>query len=164
MLVNNNVIGGKITNEPGQIISFNGDNDEFMNSVKYIDPPDFADNFSKSISMMIDDTLEICGASRAALGNYDFNNASAIENLQKATLVPLKRLKNKYERFVCDLALDFFEFFARCYGVRKIRIVDGECVYYLPFDSDLIEDLIVEAEIDYAAQSNLLKGELADER
>ncbi len=146
MMVNRSVIRTPVTNEPGQIISFYGELEEFANAVKYVQPPEFAENFRESIESMIDDTLDLCGAPRAALGSYEANNASAIESLQKAAKTPLGIMADKYWRFVCETALIFAEFFVCCYGKRKLKVKDGEDIIYLPFDSEKCKGLVLIAE------------------
>lgn len=148
MLVNGDLIKSKISNKPGQIVKFSGDSDEFDNAIRYVCPPQFSENYSKCLSSLIDDTLDLAGASRAALGVYEMNNATAIENLQKANSLSLDILKDRYKEFVCDIARVFAEFFICCYGARKIavRLQDGD--YVLPFDGDKLFDLQIAASID----------------
>lgn len=143
MLVNSDLIKDGVSNEPGQIMSFSGDSDDFERAIKYVEPPRFAENFVDSIKMMIDDTLEISGATKSALGLYEMNNASAIEYLQKASNAPIELMISKYEQFLADAARIFVEFFVCCYGVRKIKIADSFGIHYLPFDSKRYKDLVI---------------------
>ena len=148
MLVNGDVIKSKISNKPGQIVKFSGDCSDFESAIKYVQPPHFSDNYNKSLTQLIDDTLDLAGASRAALGVYEMNNASAIENLQRANSLSLNMLKGRYKEFVCDIASVFAEFFACCYGKRKIVADGGDGDYVLPFDGDRLYNLQLSVSVD----------------
>ena len=76
------------------------------------------------------------------------NNASAIENLQRANSLSLNMLKGRYKEFVCDIASVFAEFFACCYGKRKIVADGGDGDYVLPFDGDRLYNLQLSVSVD----------------
>ena len=148
MLVNGDVIKSKISNRPGQIVKFSGDCDDFDKAIKYVEPPQFSENYNKALSQLIDDTLDLAGASRAALGVYEMNNATAIKNLQMANSLSLKPLINRYKYFVCDIAAVFAEFFACCYGERKVVVDGGDGDYVFPFDGSLLYNMQLSVSID----------------
>lgn len=145
MMVNSDVIHSPVTNSPGQIISFSGESDEFANAVKYIQPPDFSENFSTSLERLINDTLDLSGATRSALGMYEMNNASAIENLQNASRAPLELIAQGFKKWLCEIALIFADFVVCCYGVRKLCIEKGNDRIYLPFDAKRYSSLVITA-------------------
>ena len=148
MLVNGDVIKSKLSNKPGQIVKFRGDCSDFDSAIKYVQPREFSENYNLCLTRLIDDTLDLAGASRAALGVYEMNNASAIENLQKANSLSLDMLKGRYKEFVCDIARVFAEFFACCYGRRKIIADGGDGDYVLPFDGNVLYNLQLSVSVD----------------
>lgn len=165
MLVNGNTVKSKITNSPGQIITFTGDTEDFENAVKYVAPPAFSENMANAVKSLIDNTLELAGASRTALGVDIMNNATAIDLLGRANAAPLKPMINRYASFICDAAAVFAEFFIGFYGNRDVMVKLGGRRIYLPFNSADYQGLAINVttDNDIIAQPNEEK-ENEDER
>ncbi len=143
MLVNGDTVNGEITNDPGQIIKVYGSSDEVSSAVKFVTPPDYSKGYNDAVSILISNTLTQCGANDAALGDVNPDNTSAIIELREAAALPLALLKNRYFRFVEDIALIWAEFFVKMYGKRSLKISDENGVWYIPFDSQRYENLVL---------------------
>ena len=105
MLVNSDVIDEPITNNPGQIISFTGEGEDFEHSIKYIEPPTISKEFDTISSKLIENTLSSAGATSAALGELEAKNTSAIIAVEEAARIPLNMHKKRYLVFIETLII-----------------------------------------------------------
>lgn len=151
MIVNNNVVPGPVTNDPGQIIRVNGAAEDVANAVRYVTPPSFSPNYDNTVNSLIRNTMTQAGANDAALGDMRPDNTSAIIALREAASLPLQTYQNAFYSFVEDMARVWAEFWITQYGRRSLKINDEDCTWYFPFDGDRYRDLIVSACIDVGA-------------
>ena len=143
MVVNGDLVDGDISNDPGQIIKVFGSNEDVAGAIKYVSQHDLGNNYLSVIEPLIDNTLSQSGASAAALGDVEPNNASAINSLRNAANMPLKMLQNRYFEFLEETARIWSEFWIMQYGNRKIKIQDENGVWYMPFNANRYKDLII---------------------
>lgn len=151
MIVNNNVVPGPVTNDPGQIIRVNGSAEDVEGAVRYVTPPSFAPGYDNSVNSLIRNTMTQAGANDAALGDLRPDNTSAIIALREAAALPLQGYQNAFHSFVEDVARIWAEFWITQYGKRSIKINDEKGTWYFPFSGDRYKDLIVSARIDVGA-------------
>lgn len=159
MLVNGDAVNGEITNDPGQIIKVYGSSEEVSSAVKFVTPPDFSKGYNDAVSILIRNTLTQCGANDAALGNVNPDNTSAIIELREAAAMPLVLQKNRYFRFIEDIALIWAEFFMKMYGKRSLKISDENGVWYIPFDSERYKNLILNVKASAIEEVNSDQGD-----
>lgn len=152
MIVNGDTVSGDITNDPGQIIKIYGTNEDVAGAVKFVSPDDISATFNESVNNLIENTLTQSGANTAALGDERAQNASAIERLQSAALLPLDILKNEYKSFLLQNAHIWADFWLNLYGNRRIRIEDEDGVWYFPFDAARYSGVDVFARIRHAGR------------
>ena len=157
MVVNGDIVGGEITNDPGQIIKVYGAGEEIESAVKFINPPDYSAGYNDSVNNLISNTLTQCGANEAALGDLEARNTSAIIALREAASGYLLPLKNRFYDFVSDIALVWAEFFFSMYGKRSLKISDKNGVWYFPFDSARYKDLVLS--VTATASEGITRGE-----
>ena len=141
MLVNGDVITEPITNSPGQIISFSGSSEDFERCVKYINPPQFSNNFNELTTSLIENTLSASGATDAALGTVIAQNTSAINAVKESARLPLNFLKKRYLSFLEDIAKIILEFMLNMYGSRPIGVKQQDTIWYFPFEAKRYKDL-----------------------
>ncbi len=154
MLVNGDTVTGEITNDPGQIIKIYGSNEDVSNAVKYISPPDFADKFQGTVDSLIKNTLNQSGANEAALGEMEANNATAIQRLNTAAMMPLAAMRKRYYAFLEEVALIWADFWMTQYKNRELEIADENGVWYLPFNAARYKNLKLYAKIEAAERED----------
>lgn len=135
MLVNGDTVSGDISNDPGQIIKIYGTNEDVSSAVKFVSPPDYSSGLNEAVNNLIYNTLTQSGASPTILGDEQAQNASAIEMLQNAALIPLDILKSRYRSFLRETALIWLDFWLNLYLKRKLKIEDEDGIWYFPFDA-----------------------------
>ncbi len=145
MVINGDTVTCDITDDPGQIIKVYGSNEDVEGAVRYITPPSSAADFVSATAELISNTLTQSGASAAALGDSNLNNATAISVLQSAANLPLKLIKSRYLSFLEQTALIWLDFIFAHYGFIKLKIEDNSGVWYFPFDSERYKGLSVSA-------------------
>ena len=148
MVVNGDTVTGELTNDPGQIIKIYGSNEDVSGAVKYVTPPDFSSNFTRSISDLIDNTLTQSGANEVALGDSRPDNAAALITMQKAATLPLQLIKNRFYSFVEDFSRIWVDFWISKYGNRRIKIEDQNGIWYMPFNAQRYKNLIITARVE----------------
>ena len=140
----------KLTNEPGQIIKVFGSNEDVSGAVKYVTPPAFKEDYDVSINSLINNTLTQSGANEVALGDSRADNATALITMQDAALMPLQILKNRFYAFVEQTARIWADFWITQYSDRKIKIIDQNGVWYMPFNASRYNELIINTKVDVA--------------
>ncbi len=151
MLVNGDVVTGPVTNDPGQIIKVIGTSDEMQSAVRYVTPPNFSPQFDNLTASLISNTLTQSGANDVVLGDVNPTNTSAIIAVRESATMPLNTVQNRYYRFIEDIARIWAEFWVTQYGPRSLKIdgVDGS--WYMPFDGNRYQDLIISTRVDVGA-------------
>ncbi len=153
MIVNNDVVREKITNDPGQIIRVSGSAEEVASAIRYVSPPSFSHNFENAALGLSSMTLNMAGANDAALGDIVPDNHSAIIAVREAALMPMQPLKNAYFRFCEEIARIWAEFWIQKYGNRSLKINDENGTWYMPFDSNRYKNLLINARVDVGAST-----------
>lgn len=143
MVVNGDLVGGEITNDPGQIIKVYGAAEEIESAVNFVKAPDFSAGYGGAVDRLIYNTLTQCGANEAALGDLDATNTSAIIELRDASSRNMLPLKNRFYDFLADLANVWAEFFFSYYGKRGLKIIDENGVWYFPFDAEKYKNIVL---------------------
>lgn len=153
MCVDRTMVHGTVTNQPGQILEFNGQSGAFRNAVGYITPPPPSTALTSNVSDIINNTLQHAGANDAALGNLNPNNATAVIALREAATAPMQLLKNRYYQFIEDIARIWAEMLVNNYGNRSLKVEDKNGNWYLPFDSENFKNLVVSVRVDVGAST-----------
>lgn len=151
MVVNNDIVTGEITNDPGQIINVTGGIADVQGAVRYVNPPNFSPEFINNVNSVIGNTLQQSGANDAALGDMRPENTSAIYALREAADMPLQQDKNRFYSFIEDVARIWAEFWVMQYGNRSLKVEDDTGTWYLPFKADRYKDLLIATRIDVGA-------------
>ena len=151
LVVNGDAVPDGITNEPGQIIKVFGTNEEVAGAVRYVAPPDFSKNFDSSVQSLIENTLTQSGANEVALGDSRADNATALMTMRDAAVMPLQIIKNRFYSFAEDIARIWADFWITCYGRRSLKLSDREGIRYVPFESERLKGLIINAKIEVGA-------------
>ncbi len=159
MVVNGDTVPDKITNEPGQIIKVYGTNEDVAGSIKYVTPSNFSANFDSSINMLIENTLTQGGANQVALGDSRADNATALMTMRDAAIMPISLIKNRFYAFVEEIARIWVDFWITYYGKRKIKVVDENGVWYMPFAADRYKNLIINAKVYTTAGNTYAESE-----
>lgn len=108
----------------GRAVGVRGNpNDAILSAYK---APDISGQVLPLLQRMMTDTMELMGASDAALGTVVPNNTSAIVAVQKATAAPLELVKMEFYRFIEDWARVFLDLMGAHYGVRGVQITDED--------------------------------------
>ncbi len=157
MVVNGDVVTVPLTNDPGQIVTVYGGEEEVAGALRYVQPPVFASQWSESVSTLINATLTQSGANSALLGDVSPNNTSAILAVREAASMPLTMVQRRFYSFCEDVARIWAEFWVTQYGTRQLRIEDERGVWYWTFDGDRYRHLVLTARIDVS--SSTLFGE-----
>lgn len=157
MVVNGDLVGGEITNEPGQVIKVFGTPEEISHAISFVNPPDNAAGYNAAVNNLITNTLTQCGANEAFLGDLDADNYSAIVELRQAAASYLAPLKSRYYRFIEDISLIWADFFFKTYGKRCLKIADENGVWYFPFDGEKYSSLVLSVSV--SAEEGVTRGE-----
>lgn len=153
MVVNGDVVTAPISNDPGQVIRVSGGPQEVLQSIRYVQPPNFAPGLDNNIASLISNTLSQAGANSAALGDLRPDNATAIIALREAATMPLQMVQNRFYAFIEDVARIWAEFWVTQYGERALRIEDESGAWYLPFNGDRYRDLLISVKVDVGAST-----------
>lgn len=147
MLVNGDVVQSPVTNDPGQVIVVYGEN-ELTKAIHYEIPPNFAPQFDNLVNSMMNNTLSTHGANDAALGNMRPDNTSAILALREAATMPMQMLIKRVYSFVEDVARIWAEYWVCWYGNRKLKMVEEDGVWYMPFNGGDYRNLLIGVRVD----------------
>ena len=143
MMVNGDTVTDKITNDPGQIIKVYGSNEDVSGAVKYVSPPVFSSEFDRSINSLIENTLTQSGANEVALGDSRADNATALQTMRNAAIMPLQINKNRFYTFAEETARIWADFWVTHYGKRYLKTKSGSDSQYVYFDSSKFRELAI---------------------
>lgn len=153
LLINRNYIKGEVSNNPGQIWEFYGDDNSMDRAARYLNPPPINSALTANVNDIVNNTLQMSGANDAALGNLRADNATAIAQAHEAATAPMQMIKNRFYQFYEDLARICAEFWFKLYGERKLKISDKQGSWFLPFDSENYKNLSLTVKIDVGAST-----------
>lgn len=153
MVVNGDVVTQPITNDPGQVLQVFGSSEDVERAVHYVTPPALDAAFGSGVTHLIDNTLAQAGVNSAMLGDVQPDNTSAIIAVREAALMPLNMVRNRFYRFIEEVARQWAEFFVCHYGRRALKVDAGEGVWYMPFDGARFTDRLIRARVDVGAAS-----------
>jgi hypothetical protein len=159
MVVNGDTVTDKITNEPGQIIKVYGTNEDVAGSIKYVTPTNFSSCFDSSINTLIENTLTQSGANQVALGDSRADNATALMTMRNAAVMPISLVKTRFYSFVEEIAKIWIDFWISYYGNRKIKVVDENGIWYMPFYAERYKNLIINARVYTSAGNTYAESE-----
>lgn len=159
MLVNGDTVTENITNDPGQIIKIYGSNEDVAGAVNYVTPPCSMNEFDECINNLINNTLTQSGANEVALGDSRADNATALQTMRDAALMPLQLTKNRFYVFLEDVARIWADFWISYYGKRKLKISKNGISKYIPFDADRYKSIIINTKIDVNKSTSFTEKE-----
>ncbi|MDO4173314.1 MAG: hypothetical protein Q4D42_00995 [Eubacteriales bacterium] len=110
------------SSDVGKAIGMRGNPNEAI--VTAFQAPDISAQVMPLLEQMIQDTMELMGASDATLGNVKPDNTSAIVTVQQATIAPLELVKMEFFRFVEDTVRIIVDLMRVHYGTRTVCITD----------------------------------------
>ena len=153
MVVNGDIVSGPVTNDPGQIVTVYGGDEDVARAIRYVQPPNFSPKFDENIASLVNNTLTQAGANDAALGDMRPENTSAIIAVREAATMPLQIMQNRFYTFIEDVARIWAEFWMSLYGKRSLKVEDENGVWYLPFDGQRYKDLLISVRTDVGAST-----------
>ncbi len=106
-------------NRVGAAIGVNGG--DVGSVAKIINPAQISPQIAEFIRLAVDYTQTFLGATPAALGDEEPDNASAILALQHASAVPSELTRQNLHQCVEELGRIYMDFMAACYGTRMVR-------------------------------------------
>lgn len=109
--------------------------------------PDISAQVLTVLRQMMRDTMELMGASDAALGNVAPTNTSAIVAVQQATAAPMELTKMEFYRFTEDWARIFLDLMGVHYGVRSYSVPGSETVRTFDFGRLAGRELTLNVEV-----------------
>lgn len=117
--------------------------------------PDISAQVLHLLKQMMSDTMELMGASEAALGTVRPDNTSAIVAVQNATAAPLELTKMEFYRFTEDWARIFLDLMGAHYGVRTLVAAEepGEEPVRQQFDFSTLAGKDMRLQVDVGAAS-----------
>lgn len=110
------------SSDVGKAIGMRGNPNEAVLSA--FRAPDISGQVMAVLKQMMRDTMELMGASDAALGNVTPSNTSAIVAVQKATAAPMELTRMEFYRFIEDWARIFLDLMGAHYGTRTYALTD----------------------------------------
>ena len=141
-----------ITNSIGGVYAVTGNTTGVM---QYITPEQIATgDLYKIIEMTMQYTKELMGATDSALGEVDPKNTSAIIAVQKASSIPLRSVKDRFNNFVEDVGLIWLDFWLTKYNSpRKLTITRNGVKEVVEIDLSQFKDIKFKLKIDVGASS-----------
>lgn len=118
VVYNSNVID-QWTNEVGEAIGVNGPVD---NVAEVLSPGVMQSGFLDVISLTMNMTRELMGATDAALGNVDATNTSAIIALQESSAMPLEIQRRALYKAVEDLGMIWLDYIMHYYDRHRMMM------------------------------------------
>ncbi len=154
IVVNRDIVGQAVTNDPGQIINIAaGEDYDVHRALQYVHPPQFAQQMQGVVNDIASNTLSDAGANDAALGDLRPDNASAVIAIREAALQPMQIYQGRFYSCIEDIARIWAEFWVNMYGQRPLKIKDKKGVRYMPFDATRYKNLVINAKVDVGAST-----------
>lgn len=154
ILINNDMVNTKITNDPGQIVKVNvGMDGSLSNAIQYVSPAPWASQYQSAVNDLTNNTLGNAGANDAALGNIRPDNAAAIIQMREAALQPMQIYQNRYYGFIEETARIWADFWINKYGNRALKVETRNGTEYVPFDAKRYKNLSLTAKVDVGAST-----------
>ena len=154
ILINNDMVDTKITNDPGQIVKVNvGLDGSLSNAIQYVSPAPWASQYQSAVNDLTNNTLGNAGANDAALGNIRPDNAAAIIQMREAALQPMQIYQNRYYGFIEETARIWADFWINKYGNRALKVETRNGTEYVPFDTKRYKNLSLTAKVDVGAST-----------
>lgn len=154
IIVNRDIVGQAVTNDPGQIINIAaGEDYDVHRALQYVNPPQFAYQMNGIVNDIASNTLSDSGANDAALGDLRPDNASAVIAIREAALAPMQIYQARFYSCIEDIARIWAEFWVNMYGNRPLKIQDKTGVRYMPFDATRYKNLVINAKVDVGAST-----------
>lgn len=153
MVVNQDIVGTAVSNDPGQIIPVSGGAEETNNAIHYVNPPSFSPQFDRNIASLIANTLTQSGANDVVLGDVTPDNTSAIIAVREQAMMPLQAVRNRYYAFCEEIARIWAEFWVMKYGRRQLKVEDENGTWYLPFDGRRYQELLISTRVEAGTSS-----------
>lgn len=154
IIVNRDIVGQAVTNDPGQIINIAaGEDYDVHRALQYVHPPQFAQQMQGVVNDIASNTLSDSGANDAALGDLRPDNASAVIAIREAALQPMQVYQARFYSCIEDIARIWSEFWVNMYGQRPLKLQDKNSVSYMPFDANRYKNLIINAKVDVGAST-----------
>lgn len=141
------------SSDVGKAVGMRGNPNEAIASA--FRAPDISAQVLTLLKQMMTDTMELMGASEAALGTVRPDNTSAIVAVQNATAAPMELTRMEFYRFTEDWARIFLDLMGVHYGVRQIAVSDdtGAEPTMQPFDFSSLAGQDLRLQIDVGAAS-----------
>lgn len=141
------------SNDVGKAIGMRGNPNEAIAAA--FKAPDISAQVLQLLKQMMTDTMELMGASEAALGTVRPDNTSAIVAVQNATAAPLELTKMEFYRFTEDWARIFLDLMGAHYGVRTLAVAaeTGEEPVKQQFDFSTLAGRDMRLQVDAGAAS-----------
>lgn len=156
------------TNEIGKAVALNNmqPNESVRNVFAYSEVGQPAAMVIQVIELIMSYTKDMLGINDAAVGNVTPDNTSAMALAERLTAVPLENVRSNLYEFTEQFVDNLLDMIGTKYGVRPIKITDGENTRIEEFDFSKIKDLNTSKRIDvgaigYASELSSLK-ELKD--
>ncbi|MBE7093003.1 MAG: hypothetical protein E7365_07505 [Clostridiales bacterium] len=154
IIVNRDIVGQAVTNDPGQIINIAaGEDYDVHRALQYVHPPQFAQQMQGVVNDIALNTLYDSGANDAALGDLRPDNASAVIAIREAALAPMQVYQTRFYSCVEDIARIWAEFWVNMYGQRPLKIQDKNGVSYMPFNAERYKNLVINTKVDVGAST-----------
>lgn len=141
------------SNDVGKAVGMRGNPNEAVAAA--FKAPDISAQVLQLLKQMMTDTMELMGASEAALGTVRPDNTSAIVAVQNATAAPMELTKMEFYRFTEDWARIFLDLMGAHYGVRRLAVPDesGEEPLMQSFDFSTLAGRDLRLQVDVGAAS-----------
>ena len=67
--------------------------------------------------------------------------------------MPMQVTKNRFYRFIADVAHIWAEFWVMKYGARCLKVTDEQGSWYLPFDGKRYRDFVINVKVEVGAST-----------
>lgn len=144
---------GGWSNDVGKAVAMRGNPNEAIATA--FRAPEISTQVLGLLNQMMKDTMELMGASEAALGTVKAENTSAIVAVQNATAAPMELTRMEFYRFTEDWARIFLDLMGAHYGVRRLAVPNeaGEEPEMQAFDFGTLAGLDLRLQVDVGAAS-----------
>lgn len=140
------------SSDVGKAIGMRGNPNEAI--ISAFQAPEISAQVMALLKQMMQDTMELMGASDATLGNVKPDNTSAIVTVQQATIAPLELVKMEFHRFVEDTVRIVIELMRVHYGARNVLITDDQGEEKtIRFDFDTLDTTSMELNVEVGSSA-----------